>query len=83
MPTGDFTPSIWKRMLVDEPAELWRRAQWHRPTPAGQLHEPSPAVRRTRERSARRLRRRILLASWWWRVRAPLRRWGGCPEREE
>ena len=78
---ANFSGMLWARARDAAMRQtLWLGEGWVRPS--GQLHVASPAERR---RVARLGRRRILqnrARYWWWRVRAPLRRWGGCPEEE-
>lgn len=84
-PDENFDGRVWFDHLMwrAEDLQVMRDAALrHRLTHSGVglLHEPSPPAQRAEARATRRHLRRVRLRLWWYRVRAPLRRLGGCIE---
>lgn len=78
MSRGDFTADIWSRCLLAPHENLMRYLLTNHGV--GLLHEKPERVRRIEARRLRRLYWRHSLRAWWYRVRAPIRRLGGCHE---
>jgi len=74
--SGEFNPALWPMYTHQEFSYKYFVGNYVKP--AGQLHEPTPATLRKEARKNRKWRREL----WWYQVRAPLRRWGGCPEED-